>query len=339
MGWPLGCERPSAAASSTACESDQLDRRPGRAGLDYKNPLSRSPPRVPALKTHPEIARDPRRRQDGVLRREGDPRGRLVVDAAPLRRRLPDRRRLGRHAQRPAPQGHPPRDEVGHARRRDDLRGAARRRTAPRETPRRLRAARSRRAGSRTELWPVRNFHQAFDHGYSCRHAPGGARPGDRRPRLGRPRPPGHRARPRADDHRSTTPDGRATRIAEPVASSTASSPSTSWPTSTTPAPRTTRTSRSTCWWRTPTSASTAAREEYANPCQRFCPAAVYEMVADAGDARRQAPADQRQQLRPLQDLRHHGPLRDHHLGPARGRRRPRLPEPVTVHVSSDAQT
>ncbi len=34
------------------------------------------------------------------------------------------------------------------------------------------------------------------------------------------------------------------------------------------------------------------------------------------------APADQRQQLRPLQDLRHHGPVRDHHLGaPGRGRR------------------
>src|SRR5690606_14081405 len=41
--------------------------------------------------------------------------------------------------------------------------------------------------------------------------------------------------------------------------------------------------------------------------------------------------ADQRCQLRALQDLRHQGPLRDHHLGDARGRIRAQLPEPVTT--------
>ncbi len=43
----------------------------------------------------------------------------------------------------------------------------------------------------------------------------------------------------------------------------------------------------------------------------------------------RQAPADQRRQLRPLQDLRHQGSLPDHQLGDARGRGWAELPEPV----------
>ena len=43
---------------------------------------------------------------------------------------------------------------------------------------------------------------------------------------------------------------------------------------------------------------------EYGHPCTRFCPANVYEIVQ-----RRQRPAaaDQRIELRALQDVRHHG--------------------------------
>ena len=65
---------------------------------------------------------------------------------------------------------------------------------------------------------------------------------------------------------------------------------------------------------------STICGPEYGHPCTRFCPANVYEIVHDA--AGHPPPADQRLELRALQDVRHHGSLPGHHLGAARGRRR-----------------
>ncbi|MEZ5332360.1 MAG: electron-transfer flavoprotein:ubiquinone oxidoreductase [Thermoanaerobaculia bacterium] len=64
---------------------------------------------------------------------------------------------------------------------------------------------------------------------------------------------------------------------------------------------------------------------QYGNPCERFCPANVYEMVADA-----ESPTGRRLQINfsncvHCKNLRHHGPVPDHHLGASRGRRRTQL--------------
>ncbi len=66
---------------------------------------------------------------------------------------------------------------------------------------------------------------------------------------------------------------------------------------------------------------------EYGNPCTRFCPAAVYEILTNEDGT--PPAADQRGQLRALQGLRHQGSLPDHHLDHARRRVWPELPESV----------
>ena len=74
---------------------------------------------------------------------------------------------------------------------------------------------------------------------------------------------------------------------------------------------------------------------EYGNPCQYFCPAAVYEPMFEKTGRRlvRGTPADQLHELRALQDVRHRRPLSDHHVGAAAGRRGPRLHRDVVHRV------
>ena len=94
MGWPLDLH--TFGGGFVYGMKDDLVIVGLVVGLDYRNPLPRSAPGVPALQ---DASRDRALLRGGkmhVLRRQGDPRGRLLVDAEALGRRLPRHRRQRR---------------------------------------------------------------------------------------------------------------------------------------------------------------------------------------------------------------------------------------------------
>ncbi len=80
----------------------------------------------------------------------------------------------------------------------------------------------------------------------------------------------------------------------------------------------------------TPTSATRAAQRNSAAPARTSAPPTSTKWSTTPAQPHRQAHQPEPFQLRALQNLRHHGPLPDHHLGPTRGRRRAELRRDVS---------
>ena len=105
-------------------------------------------------------------------------------------------------------------------------------------------------------------------------------------------------------------------------------------PTSTSRARSTTRTSRCTSWCADTERLRHEVPRGVRQPLPALLPGAASTRWCRRRGARRAAAADQRLELRALQDLRHRRPLPDHHLGAARGRRRAALRGHVATSVS-----
>ena len=127
LGWPL---RPQAKYKEFGGSWIYPMNREGEkprvslgfvVGLDYADARLSVHDVLQEFKHHPLVRQDPQGRQARRVGREGDPRGRLLGDAAAARARHGHRRRRRRHGQRAQAQGDPLRDPLGHARRRDDL--------------------------------------------------------------------------------------------------------------------------------------------------------------------------------------------------------------------------
>ena len=98
--------------------------------LDYADATTSAHDLLQQFKTHPLVRRDPRGRRARRLGRQGAAGRRLLVDAEAVDARRGARRRRRRHGRHGGAEGRPPLHQVGHARRRGDLRGAQARRAA-----------------------------------------------------------------------------------------------------------------------------------------------------------------------------------------------------------------
>ena len=129
LGWPLRAGQALPRVRRVVDLPDgaraRLDRLRRRARHDRRQHLGARP--AAGAEDAPARAAHPRGRRARLVGREGDPRGRLLVAAGErLAARRRDLRRRGRLRQRAEAEGRALRAALGHARRRDDLRGAAR---------------------------------------------------------------------------------------------------------------------------------------------------------------------------------------------------------------------
>ena len=162
LGWPLSSDLYGGGWVYGMREQSRLARHGGRPRIPQS--ALRSARGVSEIQDASLREENSRRRQARPLRRENGSLRRLVFDAAQLHRRRPDHRRFREPAEFAAPEGNSHRDQERHARRRNDLRSALRRRHVRRQTLPPIQQ-KIEQSWLKKELWAVRNFHQAFHGG------------------------------------------------------------------------------------------------------------------------------------------------------------------------------
>ena len=317
LGWPL--DRSTYGGSFLYHLEDNQVAVGFVVGLDYTSPHLSPFEEFQRFKTHPKIRPDVRGRTESRLRRAGDQRRGSPV--AP-EDHVSGRAARGRHCrlpQRSEDQGHAHRDEVRNHRRGSDLRGARSTRRPRSE----ITDYRSRLED--TWLWDelhrVRNLRPSFRWGLW-----GGMLYSGLDTYLLRGRAPWtlrHHA-----DHaalRRRRRSARASSIPRPDGVVSFDRNSSVFLSNTNheedqPVHLTLKDDS------VPIAVNLA---EYDAPEQRYCPAGVYEIVGE--ESGEPSAADQRAELRTLQDLRHQGSDAEHPLGHPGGRRRPQLSEHVAL--------
>ena len=261
---------------------------------------------------------------------------RLVCHAEKLSRRRPDHRRFRQLPRFAAPQRDSHSHQKRNTRRRNNFRSAQSRRYFTSKT---LSAFPKKVEDSyiKKELWAVRNFHQSFQHGL----LPGLFQTGLQFITGGRGLIDPMRSHEGYQAYKKLSTG----QIASSDKSSSASRAlQRRWQTHLRPphgrlslrhAPRR-RSALPPASCDDLNVCATKCVVEYGNPCQYFCPAAVYEMAKDR--SRQSQTKNQRRQLRALQNLRHRRPLPDHRLGRPRRRRRPKLRRHVVTSSPSQKQ-
>ena len=342
--WQVAPEQPSAGARRCTARAGRsttptgggsfiyhFGEQPRRGRLRRASRLRESAPvavrRIPALQAASGDPADVRRRQADHVRRARDQRRRPAVGAAAdVSRRRADRLRGGLR-QPAADQGLAQCDEDRHAGCGSRVRRA--RRSARARRAARLRQRRGARRGCTTDLYKVRNVKPGLRFGMWAGTLHGGVHMWLNDLGLGALVP--WTLRHRHADHESLRPAaGHAAR--SPIRNTTARSRSTSCRRCICRTRITKRTSRCICSCAIRRFPSTSICASTTAPKR----AIVRRASTNSSTTRRgrrshddASPADQRAELRALQDLRHQGSATEHPLGAARRRRRTQLQRDV----------